>query len=220
MERRHRHKPRGLPGSTFSIALSINNAGQVVGSSLVGGVGYATEWSGGSVINLGGLPGSTTIALSINDAGQVVGESVVGGFGYATEWSGGNVINLGGLPGSYFSGASSINNVGQVVGYSEVGGITYAAEWSGGSVINLGSLASARTDSFAYAINDAGQVVGYSLLSTVPESSTWAMMLLGFAGLGLAGYRRAAVTRRLGRPFQQGDRRPELSPAGIRPRSG
>jgi len=26
---------------------------------------------------------------------------------------------------------------------------------------------------------------------TVPESSTWAMMLLGFAGLALAGYRRA-----------------------------
>jgi hypothetical protein len=27
--------------------------------------------------------------------------------------------------------------------------------------------------------------------STVPESSTWAMLLLGFAGLGFAGYRRA-----------------------------
>jgi hypothetical protein len=29
----------------------------------------------------------------------------------------------------------------------------------------------------------------------VPESSTWAMMLLGFAGLGLAGYRRAATAK-------------------------
>ena len=27
--------------------------------------------------------------------------------------------------------------------------------------------------------------------SVVPEPSTWAMMLLGFAGLGFAGYRRA-----------------------------
>jgi hypothetical protein len=27
--------------------------------------------------------------------------------------------------------------------------------------------------------------------STVPEASTWAMMMLGFAGLGFAGYRRA-----------------------------
>jgi hypothetical protein len=30
----------------------------------------------------------------------------------------------------------------------------------------------------------------------VPEPSTWAMMLLGFAGLGLAGYRASRTTRR------------------------
>jgi len=29
----------------------------------------------------------------------------------------------------------------------------------------------------------------------VPEPSTWAMMLIGFAGLGYAGYRRARTTR-------------------------
>ena len=28
-------------------------------------------------------------------------------------------------------------------------------------------------------------------LANVPKSSTWAMMLLGFAGLGFAGYRAA-----------------------------
>jgi hypothetical protein len=27
--------------------------------------------------------------------------------------------------------------------------------------------------------------------SAIPEPSTWAMMLIGFAGLGFAGYRRA-----------------------------
>ena len=31
--------------------------------------------------------------------------------------------------------------------------------------------------------------------SAVPESSTWAMLLLGFAGLGLAGFRRARKNR-------------------------
>jgi uncharacterized membrane protein len=61
----------------------------------------ATEWSGDSVINLGGLPGSASSgAVSINDLGQAVGESFVGGAETATEWSGGNVINLGGLSGS------------------------------------------------------------------------------------------------------------------------
>ncbi|MGB7973223.1 MAG: PEPxxWA-CTERM sorting domain-containing protein [Roseiarcus sp.] len=38
---------------------------------------------------------------------------------------------------------------------------------------------------------------GWVLYSpTVPEPSTWAMMLLGFAALGFAGYRRAKVGRR------------------------
>ena len=36
----------------------INNVGQVVGWSFVGGDFVATEWSGGSIINLGGLPAS------------------------------------------------------------------------------------------------------------------------------------------------------------------
>ena len=31
--------------------------------------------------------------------------------------------------------------------------------------------------------------------AVVPEPSTWAMMLLGFAGLGFAGYRRARMAR-------------------------
>jgi unsaturated chondroitin disaccharide hydrolase len=34
---------------------------------------------------------------------------------------------------------------------------------------------------------------GWVLYSPVPEPSTWAMMLVGFAGLGFAGYRRAIV---------------------------
>ena len=46
--------------------------------------------------------------------------------------------------------------------------------------------------------NDAGDVVGFSVetvvlgcLDAVLDPSTWAMMLAGFAGLRLAGYRRA-----------------------------
>jgi hypothetical protein len=39
--------------------------------------------------------------------------------------------------------------------------------------------------------------VAFRALGAVPELSTWAMMLLGFAGLGLAGYRRARGSHRL-----------------------
>jgi hypothetical protein len=53
-------------------------------------------------------------------------------------------------------------------------------------------------------INDLGDIVGFfvdangteGLLATpVPEPSTWVMMIVGFATLGLAGYRRARKAR-------------------------
>jgi uncharacterized membrane protein len=78
-----------------------------------------------------------------------------------------------------------------VVGFSVVDGVTYATEWGGGSIINLGGLPGV-TFSGAEGVNNLGQVVGESDGSTVvPEPSTWAMMLVGFAGLGFTGYRRA-----------------------------
>ena len=158
-----------------------------MGSSVVGATEYAVEWSGGSLITLEGLPGSAGgVAASINDSGVVVGESD----GFATEWSEGQVINLGGLPGSSLSEAESINDSGEVGGFSVVDGVTYATEWSGGAIINLGGLPGA-TFSSAESINNLGQIVGESDGSSVPEPSTWAMMLLGFAGSGLAGCRRA-----------------------------
>jgi hypothetical protein len=47
-----------------------------VGFSAFPGFNLATEWSGGRVIDLGGLPGSfESVAESINDRGQVVGDS-------------------------------------------------------------------------------------------------------------------------------------------------
>jgi probable HAF family extracellular repeat protein len=108
--------PRG------SSSTSINDTGQEVGVSIVDGVEFATEWSGGNIINLEGLPGFTSsFAEGINDAGQVVGYSVVDGFTYATEWSDGNVVNLD--PNNSSSIALAINDTGQVVGQSNINGL-------------------------------------------------------------------------------------------------
>jgi probable HAF family extracellular repeat protein len=157
-----------------SRAYGINNAEQVVGESVFGGLGMATEWSGDSIINLGSLPGSTSsVALAINGSGKAVGISV-GNVIQATEWSGGSLINLGGLAGSADNFAAGINDAGQVVGGSVVGNIQYATEWSGGNVINLGGLPGS-TASFANGINDAGQVVGNSTVGgvhTPPSGAT------------------------------------------------
>jgi probable HAF family extracellular repeat protein len=207
----------GLPGSTGSEAIAINGAGKAVGSSWFG-VGYfanafATEWSGGNVINLGGLPGSTfSEAIAINNAGQIVGYSQIGGVDIATEWSNGSVINLGGP--SYVE-AEAINGSGDVVGsgFNLGGGSPVATLWSGGNVIDLKTALDISGAGWllydASGINSLGQIVGTgpgpstgtyahaflltycaSCAAPTPEPSTWALMLLGFAGLGFAGYRR------------------------------
>jgi hypothetical protein len=55
--------------------------------------------------------------------------------------------------------------------------------------------------SYGFALNAIGQSTSAALLrsrvlsATIPEPSTWAMMVLGFAGLGFAGYRRARSER-------------------------
>jgi hypothetical protein len=164
----------------------------VVGSSQAG----AIEWSGGTIINVGGLPGATAgVAFSINDAGHAVGSSIMPTTIYATEWSDGSVIDLGGLSGFTFSEALGINSAGEVVGDSRVNLQDVATEWTGGlggSIINLRGLPDSLNNQ-ASGINNDGQVVGWSQDPFVPpptpapEPSTWAMMLLGFAGLGYAG---------------------------------
>ena len=45
--------------------------------------------------------------------------------------------------------------------------------------------------SYNYPIEESGNLS----MTAVPEPSTWAMMLIGFAGLGYAGYRRARVAQ-------------------------
>jgi probable HAF family extracellular repeat protein len=176
----------GVSGSTGSVALGISNAGNAVGYSTVGGVETATKWSGGSVINLG-ISGS--YASGINDAGQIAGGALDGA---PIEWSGGSIIHLGYPAGSSFSSVSGINNAGQIVGWSEYTDSLETTVWSDGTAITLGALPGANANQ-PLAINDAGLVVGFSgPVNSVPEPSTWAMMLLGFAVLGYAGYRRSA----------------------------
>jgi hypothetical protein len=52
------------------------------------------------------------------------------------------------------------------------------------------------TNGYDFAYNGSNESFQWRLIGTsgtpgVPEPSTWAMMLLGFAGIGFAGYRKA-----------------------------
>jgi hypothetical protein len=46
-----------------------------------------------------------------------------------------------------------------------------------------------NTESFLYSVGNRY----FGVSGAVPEASTWAMMVIGFAGLGFAGYRRVRV---------------------------
>jgi hypothetical protein len=79
--------------------------------------------------------------------------------------------------------------------YVSLGGLSFATtvgsynlySWDGG-YRQLSSL----IDPTGYAVNGTPT----ALTVAVPEVSTWAMMLAGFAGLGLVGHRRAGKTVR------------------------
>ena len=124
------------------------------------------------------------------------------------------------FPGSIETNATAINVTGEVAGDYEKGPSdkTFGFVYSDGtySTINIpGSV-----DTFVTGINASGDVTGYyytnsatygfiatpqtsgPLISTaiaaVPEPSTWALLLVGFAGLGFAGCRKASSERTAG----------------------
>lgn len=161
----------GLPvGFQRSLAESINNLGQAVGTSLF--PIRATLWTNGGATDLGLLNGEQdSVALGINDVGQVVGySSTFGGsanVGRATLWSNGSIIDLGRLPTHGSSAAYAINNAGQIVGESTFGGVGLpgrAVMWSNGTIQDLGGLPS-FPNSIAFGLNSFGDAVGFAYLS-------------------------------------------------------
>ena len=151
-----------LPGAIGSVALGINNRGQVVGYSFTTQGQDAVLWQDGTMTVLELLPGFTTgAAFDINNRGQIVGvNGNPAGVFHAVLWHGDAVIDLGTLPGGHTSVAHAINNRRQIVGESFGTGDSHAVLWSHGALFDLGTLGA--DPSRATDINDRGQIVGFS----------------------------------------------------------
>jgi probable HAF family extracellular repeat protein len=163
---------------TNSAAVSINNAGQVVGrswSSVIsekhGVVSYATTEDGFSWTSSSGMSslGSNTFPIGINNSGEITGN--IGVPEQASLWNGKRWIQLGILPGGFKSAALGINDYGQVVGYSadQSNSFFHAFLWTpsspnstSGTMIDLGTLFSSPGGSWASAINSQGWLTGRS----------------------------------------------------------
>ena len=102
--------------------------------------------------------------------------------------------------------AYGISDSGEIVGfYYDAADTAHGFAYNGSTYVTLDGSLSGSKDIIAGGVNAAGQIVGFyggsgdyflgkgdrysGFLAAVPEPSTWAMILLGFAGLGFA-YRR------------------------------
>jgi hypothetical protein len=110
--------------------------------------------------------------------GSLGGDLLVGNFSYATGVN--SEINAFNLATDSLVGTIHID-----LGGHSPGGLWDLTFGGGDAMSNNGSpLALYFTDGID------GETHGLFGVLTIPEPSTWAMMLLGFAGLGFLGYRR------------------------------
>ena len=155
-----------LPGDGASVAMGINQLGDVVGWS-VGATGtrafiFRTGTGMAALPGLAGRPVST--ARAINGAGVVVGTASSGGtdVGHAVRWQAGTAVDLGTLGGD-FSEARGLNAAGTIVGTSTTAGGSalgsHAFRYT--DVAGMVDLTAGFDDGHAEAINDTGQIAGW-----------------------------------------------------------
>jgi probable HAF family extracellular repeat protein len=173
----------GTLGGGSSYGQDLNDSGWVVGGSTVAaGYLHAFLWAGGNgkLKDLGTLGGKNSSAYGINGSGLVVGYSqVAGGESSAFLWQNGVMKDLNTLlaeeTGWRLQEASAINDRGQIVGFG----------------LYQGQQRAFRLDPVETEIALASVMVGNP--NPVPEPSTWVMVAVGLAGIGLSLIRRPSA---------------------------
>lgn len=156
----------GTLGGNDSVALSINDLGEVVGySKTADGDVHAFRYFRDALFDVSTLGGKESYAYVITNSGILLGDSKTSD-GLLRPFIGAPnspLLNLGDGP-HLFSSARGANNVGQVVGFrvvtDEHGKFHKRAYlYTTHRTIDLGTFGGKQSD--AIAINDAGMVVGH-----------------------------------------------------------
>lgn len=149
----------GQLGETGSVALGVNDAGRVVGTSALFGdtpAGFITGPNGSGLTPLGGSEASAgfKVPTDINNLGQVVGSDGASAYPFITGPNGAGFIAIG-------AGEPAPLPYGDPVGINDRGQVAMSAGYlwtqSGGAQA-LGADVFEVTD-----INEAGQIVGRTL---------------------------------------------------------
>jgi probable HAF family extracellular repeat protein len=170
-----------LPGGTESVALAINDGGQVAGFANNGVpdptsmLPFASQtrsfiWQDGLMRDLGTLGGPDAAAATLNVHGQIAGDSYTNSTPNPTTglptihpflWTDGHMRDLGTLGGTA-SLTTWLNNSGEVVGTSNVAGDQGAHPflWDGTRLRDLVGLGGDY--GIAWHINDTGDVIGWA----------------------------------------------------------
>ena len=122
------------PGASSSIALDINDSGQVAGWSYTGdGFTHGFIYNDGVIHDLETLGGDNSQAFGINNSGDAVGHSLIAGNSYykAFHYTQGIMLDLStlvpvGSSWDYLSAANDINDKGQIVGWGYISGESHA----------------------------------------------------------------------------------------------
>ncbi|MGA8715234.1 MAG: PEP-CTERM sorting domain-containing protein [Roseiarcus sp.] len=184
-----------VPVTTGSISIGGLTA---TGAPLLGASDQSVLNFGGTV-SLGGVFNPLSIDLTefnlsdgagrIKFTASIAGTlPVSGSISWAAYYDAGNTpLGTGLLLASTdLADPSSLTSVGFSVPAASVGGVSDGGPFSLSEIITL-SGSSGSSFSFNGSIT--------ATVTAVPEPSTWAMLLLGFAGVGCAGYRRAMRRR-------------------------
>jgi probable HAF family extracellular repeat protein len=172
----------GTLGGSWSVASSINESGQIAGTSSLkdSDNSHAFLYSGGTMTDLGTFGGRSSCAFGINNHGQVVGEAAIvkqDEYGqsvyHAFLYDGSTKHDLGTLGGTQpefppESNANDINDSGQVTGWSDSSdGYAYAFLYNGSSMHSLDTHGAYGSNGVG--INNSGQVVGKVFTTELDE---------------------------------------------------
>jgi probable HAF family extracellular repeat protein len=148
-------------GGGSAVAVGVNTAGQIGGSSAIpGGNPHAFLYARGRMTDLGDL-GQGATAVAMNEAGAIIGHSATL-LGETHPFLRDSKMRDLGTLGGGFGLAKGVNEVPEVVGWSyTAAGEPHGFLWRKSSgIVDLGTLGG--SESQANAINESGQAAGFA----------------------------------------------------------